>query len=101
MAWLKYITLLPLIYTLVKESVALAEDVAADGDIDGPEKKAAVLAAVKSGLTSLGYGAIAGVLEPILSAVIDITVGIFNALKWKKAGPMAEGISTDSVVAEG
>jgi len=86
MGWIKYVTLLPVLYSLIKGAVELAEDVAADGDIDGPEKKAAVLAALKSGLETLGYGAIGGILEPILSAMVDITVGIYNALKWKRGG---------------
>lgn len=106
MLWLKYIALLPLLYSLVKGAVELAEDVAADGDIDGPEKKAAVLAAVKTGLERLGYGAIAVVVEPILSALIDVTVAIFNALKWKKEKPVSpqepvvEGPSTDGTTPE-
>jgi hypothetical protein len=96
MGWLKYVALLPVLYTLVKETVALVEDVAADGKIDGPEKKAAALAAVRKGMESLGYGAIWGVLEPVADALIEVTVAVYNALKWKR-GPAVEGPSTDSV----
>lgn len=104
-AWIKYVALLPALYQLIKGAVEICEDVAEDGVL-GTEKKAAVLDAVKAGCAALGFSAVWSILEPVASAMIDITVAIYNAVGgWKKkeapappVAPAEPGPSTDSVV---
>jgi len=86
MAWIKYISLFPLLYALVKGAVELVE--ATRDGIPGADKKAAVLAALQDGWVSaqaaFGFATPIAPLLPILSFLIDLVVSIYNAIGYFK-----------------
>lgn len=82
MGWLKYITLLPFLYELIKGAVALVE--ATKAGLPGAEKKAAVLGAITSNWDSAqaAFGISVDVTKiiPVLSFLIDLIVAVYNAI---------------------
>lgn len=94
-AFLKYITLIPILIQVVQAAVQFVESVRSDAP--GPEKKAAVM----DSLTA-SWGALQSefkitvpfaVLGPIVSFLIDLAVSVYNAVGYfrKKEAPAPAG----------
>lgn len=86
MAWIKYISLFPVLYALVKGAVELVEAVSTG--VGGAEKKAAIMAALEEGWAAaqaaFGLTVPFEPLKPIISFLIDLTVAIYNAIGFFK-----------------
>jgi hypothetical protein len=81
MAWLKYIALLPALYTFVFTTVKFIEDIA-EG-LPGADKKALFMQALKDGWAAFqaafGFKAEFATFELLISLLVDFIVAILNA----------------------
>ena len=94
-AFLRYVSLIPILIQVVQAAVQFVESVRADSP--GPEKKAAVmdsLAASWGGLQNEFKITVPfSVLGPIVSFLIDLAVSVYNAVGYfrKKEAPAPAG----------
>jgi len=86
MSFLKYITLFPLLYALIKGGVELVE--VTQAGLPGEEKKAAVLNSIKDGWATaqsvFGFAIPVEPILPVIGFLIDLTVSIYNAIGYFK-----------------
>jgi hypothetical protein len=86
MTWLKYLSMMPLLYALVKGAVELVE--ATMAGLPGAEKKKAVLDALASAWPAaqetFKFAAPYEVILPVLSFLIDLVVAIYNLIGYFK-----------------